>query len=147
MMIKWKKESIFAQLKANTVAIISLLTAIIGLSYNSWRDHQNEMNHNMRNAAFEVLKELGELQTVVNYAHYVKDRSRGNPVDGWGHVVLIRDVSRLLTPAASNQGQKLYVTWQHDWERLDDDAASETRISNEIALTRKAVLDTIDSLN
>ena len=54
------------QLKLNSVAIISLLTAISGFTYNTWQGHQNEVNQNMRIAAFEVLKNLGELQTVVN---------------------------------------------------------------------------------
>ena len=52
------------------MALISLATAIVGISYNTWRDHQNEINDNMRNAAFVVLSDLGELQTIVNYAHF-----------------------------------------------------------------------------
>ena len=46
------------QLKINSVALISLLTALSGFSYNAWRDHQNELNQNMRAAAFEVLRPL-----------------------------------------------------------------------------------------
>ncbi len=134
------------QLKANMVALISLVTAVVGLSYNSWRDHQNEINDNMRNAAFVVLSDLGELQTIVNYAHFEADNARGNPIDGWKHVIMIRDLSRLLKPEAKKAGETLYMHWQSNWQSLDQDKQTELLISSQITSTRKAVLSTIDSL-
>jgi hypothetical protein len=134
------------QLKINLVALISLATALTGLSYNSWRNHQNEINNNMRNAAFVVLSDLGELQTIVNYAHFEADNARGNPIDGWKHVIMIRDLSRLLKPEAVKAGEALYVDWQNNWENLDKDNNTEMLISNKITATRQAVLSTIDSL-
>ncbi len=86
-----------------SVAIIILITAVVGLSYNSWQANQNEINQNMRVAAFEVLKNLGELQTVVNYAHFSDNQSRGNPIEGWKQVAMVRDLSYLLKPAAKQQ--------------------------------------------
>lgn len=134
------------QVKTNLVALISLATAIVGISYNTWRDHQNEINDNMRNAAFVVLSDLGELQTIVNYAHFEADNTRGNPIDGWKHVIMVRDLSRLLKPAAKQAGEALYVDWQNNWENLDKDNNTEILISNKITATRQAVLSTIDSL-
>ena len=128
------------------VALISLVTAIVGISYNSWRDHQNEINDNMRNAAFVVLSDLGELQTIVNYAHFEADNARGNPIDGWKHVIMIRDLSRLLQPEARKAGETLYVSWQSNWQNLEQDKRTESLISSQITSTRKAVLSTIDSL-
>ena len=134
------------QLKANLVALISLATALTGLSYNSWRNQQNEINDNMRNAAFVVLSDLGELQTIVNYAHFEADNARGNPIDGWKHVIMIRDLSRLLKPEAKKAGETLYIHWQTNWQNIDQDKKTEALISNQITSTRKAVLSTIDSL-
>jgi conjugal transfer/entry exclusion protein len=134
------------QLKTNLVALISLVTALAGLSYNSWRNHQNEINNNMRNAAFVVLSDLGELQTIVNYAHFESDNARGNPIDGWKHVIMVRDLSRLLKPDAKKAGETLYVQWQSNWQNIDQDKKTESLISNQIASTRNAVLSTIDSL-
>jgi hypothetical protein len=134
------------QLKVNLVALISLATALAGLSYNGWRNHQNEINNNMRNAAFVVLSDLGELQTIVNYAHFEADNARGNPIDGWKHVIMIRDLSRLLKPEAKKAGEVLYVHWQSNWQNIDQDKKIELLISNQITSTRKAVLSTIDSL-
>ncbi len=129
----------------HSVAIVSLITAIAGFSYNAWQANQNEINQNMRIAAFEVLKNLGELQTVVNYAHFKKDESRGNPVEGWKHVTMVRDLSYLLKPSAKQQSQLLYDIWQQDWEQLAANPTVEQHISQQITKTREAVLSTIDA--
>lgn len=133
------------QIKTHLVAIISLLTALSGLFYNSWRDHQNEINENQRNAAFEVLKNLGELQTIVNYAHYKADTERGNPIEGWKYVLLVRDLTRLLPHTNMQQGDQLYLAWQQDWENLQSNSTSEQRISTQIASARADVLHTIET--
>lgn len=129
----------------HSVAVVSLITAIAGLSYNSWQANQNEINQNMRIAAFEVLKNLGELQTVVNYAHFSRDKSRGNPIEGWKHVTMVRDLSYLLKPPAKMQSQLLYNQWQGDWDQIAQNPKIEERISNQITKTRQAVLSTIDA--
>ncbi len=144
---KWFNKTWFLQqLKVNFVALISLITAIVGISYNTWRDHQNEINDNMRNAAFEVLTDLGELQTIVNYAHFQKDSTLGSPIEGWKHVVMVRDLSHLLKPEAAKAADNLYRNWQINWENLTTDKQAEILISDQITQTRKAVLTTIDSL-
>ncbi|PCI55079.1 MAG: hypothetical protein COB34_07395 [Methylophilaceae bacterium] len=133
------------QLVTHSVAVVSLVAAIVGLSYNSWQANQNEVNQNMRIAAFEVLKNLGELQTVVNYAHFTEDALRGNPIEGWKHVTMVRDLSHLLKPSAKTESQLLYTAWQKDWEKLDRNQQVEQRISKQITKTREAVLSTIDA--
>lgn len=145
-MVRIKKVTIINQLKNNAVAILSLITALAGFNYNTWRDHRNESNNNMRDASFEVLKSLGELQTIVDYAYYANDKMRGNPLDGWGRVVLIRDLCRLLPPEIAKEGDKLYIKWEQNWEGLGSNQSSEEEISAEIALTRKVVVKAISSL-
>jgi hypothetical protein len=100
---KLTKEWVLNQLKFYSVAVVSLFTAIFGFSYNSWQSHQNEINQNIRVASFEVLKSLGDLQTVVNYAHFSDDNLRGHPIDGWKHVTMARDLSKLLKPEAEKE--------------------------------------------
>ncbi len=140
---KENKSWILDQLKFHSVAIVSLFTAIFGFTYNSWQDHQNEINQSMRVASFEVLKNLGDLQTVVNYAHFSSDESRGHPIDGWKHVTMVRDLSQLLKPAAAKEGHMLYVTWEQDWESLEANKEAEVRVSAQIKKTRQSVLSTI----
>jgi hypothetical protein len=57
-------QTIRQQLRANAVALISLVVALSSLGYNTWRNEQTEENRSVRIAAFEVLKHLGELQLV-----------------------------------------------------------------------------------
>ena len=51
-------------------AILSLVFAVIGFSYNAWRLEATEDNSNIRTASFEVLGELAELEHVI-YAAYL----------------------------------------------------------------------------
>jgi hypothetical protein len=146
MQKRFNREWFTNQIKLNSVAIVSLLTAILGFSYNTWQDHQNEVNQNMRVASFEVLKNLGELQTIVNYAHFEENKLRGNPIDGWKHATMVRDLSRLLTPEAAREGQLLFDNWQKNWEKLEKDNQTEAQMSAQIAKTRQAVLINIDAL-
>ncbi len=56
--------------------------ALTGMGYNTWRNEKTEINHNVRAAAFETLKNLGEAQTIVEYAHFKKDRTRATRCRG-----------------------------------------------------------------
>ena len=87
------------QLKNNSLSIISLLVALSALSYNTWRNEQTEQNRNVRNAGFEILLHIGEIQRIVYLAHYDKDKKRGNHHSGWVEILVIRDLSHLM-PAA-----------------------------------------------
>jgi hypothetical protein len=145
-MFKLKKTQFFKQIQTNSVAIISLITALSGLFYNNWRDHQNEINQNTRNAAFEVLKSLGELQTVVNYAHFKADNQNGNPIEGWKHMLFVRDLSHILPKNNRQQGELLYAVWAKNWDTLQTNSTSEQQISAQIAAARSSVLLTIDDL-
>ena len=135
------------QIKLNSVGLVSLATALFGLSYNTWLNYHNEQNHNMRLAAFEILRDLSELQTVVDYAHFAGDPSRGNPIDGWKHVVMVRDLSRLINTQSSQASEHLFATWQQDWEDVGNSSKSENEISAQIKVVRKQIIDTIEQLN
>jgi hypothetical protein len=77
-------QNVWHQLRANTVALTSLAVALTALGYNTWRNERTERNRNVRVAAFEVLKQLGELQLVVNAAFFAKDGRLGHQMAGWG---------------------------------------------------------------
>lgn len=145
-MIKSYAKLIREQLKSNSVALVSLLTALSGLFYDTWRDHRNELNENTRNAAFEVLMSLGELQTIVNYTHFDGNNERGNSIEGWKYVLFVRDLSRLLPQNNMQQSNALYSTWQEHWETLKTNPDSEQKISNSIAKARAEALNTIEHL-
>lgn len=139
-------QTIRQQLKTNAVALISLVVALTSLGYNTWRNERTEHNRNVRVAAFEVLKHLGELQVIVNGAFYAKDDSLGHPMMGWGHVALISDLCQLLPAPALQHAEELHGAWQADWQRIRDDEASVDRISNEIDETRETIREILRHL-
>jgi len=55
-------QTILQQIRANSVAVISLMTALIALSYKTWRNETTEAQRNVRRAAFRSVENLSELQ-------------------------------------------------------------------------------------
>lgn len=129
------------QIGQHIVAIISLIIAIVALTYTTWREEESEQNRNFRLAAFEVLKNLGNLQVIVNYGHYEPDNSMGNPILGWGYVALAGDLSKLLPSPVPEQVDKLIQVWTDEWKKIKTDQASVDRISQQIDQARTAVTD------
>ena len=134
------------QMKDHTLAIISLVIALIALSYNTWRDEATEKNRSYRTAAFEVLKNLGELQISVNYIHYNPKIPMANPFAAWGHIALISDLSHLLPPPVPEKIQQLVKIWKADFEKIPKDEEAVERVSQAIDESRQAVLKSISSL-
>src|SRR5579872_1337474 len=132
--------TILQQIKNNLIAILSLFIAITALYYNTWRNEQTEKNRNIRTAAFEVLKELGDLQIVINYAHYQPTNPYGNPFYGWAHIAMINDLSQLLPQPIHNNSQTLTQMWNQNWMKIKTDDGAIDAISNEIDHTRESVL-------
>ncbi|HEY5806415.1 MAG TPA: hypothetical protein VIT67_00515, partial [Povalibacter sp.] len=122
-------QTVRQQLRNNAVALISLAVALSSLGYNTWRNEQTERNRNVRMAAFEVLKHLGELQLVVNSAYFAKDTQLGHPMAGWGHVALISDLSQLLPAPAPERAEMLHGAWQANWQEIGDNEEGVKRIS------------------
>jgi hypothetical protein len=134
------------QLKNNFVAIISLIIALIALCYTTWREEVTEKNRNIRTAGFEVLKNLGELQIVVNHIYYQHDNMLANPYLGWGYISLISDLSNFLPPPVPDTVKKLVEAWSVNWKKIKTDEEAVTQISQEIDDSREAVVDTIRKL-
>ena len=134
------RPTVWRQIKANSVALISLFLALTSLGYITWRNETSEVNRNTRIAAFEVLKNLGELQMVVNYAFYEHDNQLGNPFAGWGRVLLIRDLSRLLPDPAPQAAERLAQVWQAESKSIQVDENSVDRITAEIDADRQTLL-------
>jgi hypothetical protein len=141
-----KTITIPTQIKNNLIAIISLIIAITALSYNTWRNEHTERNRNIRTAAFEVLKELGELQVVINYSHYQRDGVVGNPYLGWGYIAYINDLSQLLPSPIPNKVKTLTEVWRGNWSDIKSNETAIDKISKEIDNSRESVLEIIRQL-
>ncbi|MGH8750456.1 MAG: hypothetical protein ACREUV_01980 [Burkholderiales bacterium] len=144
--MKNKPQTVSQQFHSNMVAIISLLVALTGLGYNTWREHVIEENRSVRIASFEVLKNLGELEIIVYYAHYQKDQQLGNPITGWGKVLMVKELSRVLPDPVARNAEALSATWAKEFAKIDGDEQSVERITQSIDATRHAVLKILGDL-
>jgi len=141
------KGSIRDQLRRNTVALISLVVALVGLTYNTWRNELTEHNRNLRAAGFEMILTVGELQQIVFFSHYDQDQYRGNPRAGWTRVLLLDDLSEIMPDHVEVATDDLRATWDEDWAALGSKAEAETRITAAIDRVRDETLEALADLD
>ncbi|MEH6455176.1 MAG: hypothetical protein V7749_02565 [Cocleimonas sp.] len=109
------------QIKHNLLAIISLCVALSTLSYNTWRNEQSEANRNVRQAGFEIIKHVGELQKISYMTHYDKNIVKSNPIIGWTEVLILKDLSRLMPTTVQDKADALTTIWGKSWQGLKDE--------------------------
>jgi hypothetical protein len=146
MMFKLNRAQILSQLRANIVAIASIIVALTGMAYNTWRNEKTEINHNVRAAAFETLKNLGETQIIIEYLHFKKDRTLGDPVQGLGRILYLRDLAQVLPAPGPAEGERLWAAWRDNVDKLENDDDAMINIADEIQLLRLTTLEILASL-
>ncbi len=131
------------QIKQHFIAILSLLIAIVALTYSTWREEATEHNRNTRQAAFEVLKHLGELQVIVNQTIYQDSKEA---FLGWGHIAIITDMGSLLPSPIPAKSEELARIWGENWQKLSSDEAAQDSVTAQIDSLRESVLGIIHHL-
>ncbi len=130
------------QVNNHSVALISLFLAATSLGYNTWRNETTELQRNWRQASFQVLIEVGELNQIVLYRRYFLDTATQDGVgqagraerhailnlqdsqswvNGWGKVLMIRDLTSIMPDPLPERGQVLFDTWQLEAANLEAD--------------------------
>ncbi len=142
-----KTPSLGKQVHANLLSIISLVVALTALGYNTYRNELTEHNRNIRSASFIILQELSQLQLIADHAHYEKNDAKGNPIDGWGRVLYMRDLSQLVSPEVMAGTEHLIEVWGRNWSKLESEEAANERITDAINALRDEVRVTITSLD
>ncbi|MBV7317175.1 hypothetical protein [Shewanella sp. NIFS-20-20] len=120
-------------------AIFSMMFALIGFSYNVWRMEVTEENANIRDASFEMLKQLSELELIIYAAYYDQDKQRGNPRQAWVTVGLINDLAMLTRPQVIASSQQLQTLWQQHWQAISTSRHSVDILINAIEANRQQV--------
>ncbi len=137
------------QVRRNAVALISLVVAITSLGYNTWRNEHSEFNRNQRQASFQILLTLGELQELVFHNIYDPDFiNAGNARTGWALVLTLRDLSQVIEGDVADRGVDLHGTWGDRWKGIENqDKDSETAVNDAIAGLRNATLAKLAELD
>jgi len=128
-----------------TVPAMMLLIAILTLIYSGYRAELNQENQTARSAGFEVLKALNELQMIIDAQRYTPDDAP-NFLDGWNEVLIIDDLSDFINTAVQTQAQSLHLTWQNNFETLQDDKANKA-LTTAIKKMRSSLKEAIRNLH
>ncbi len=152
-------DSLRSQIRRHSVALISLALAAASLAYNTWRNETSELHRNWRQAAFEIMSEVSELEEIVLYRRYFHGRQE-HPltplqdattwVAGWGKVAAIRDLSSILPEPMPDTGRQLHATWQRHAADLDasgeEAQEAEQALMDAIRQTRGVIVELIHQL-
>ena len=101
----------------------------------------------MREASFESLLQLAELEQLVFAAHYDQDPVSGNPRVGWVKVGLIADLSASCGEGVQAAALSLKQVWSEDWSSMAAERAATERIVAAIDGTRLAVKESLAMLD
>jgi len=134
------------QLRNNAVAIISLIIALSGLGYNTWRNELSEQNRNIRQAGFQLLVGLADLQKLVFLAHYDGDSPDANARIGWSQVLSIQDFSVFMNADVAKGANELRDTWSESWSGLGSNDADRDRLYAAIDMLRLQVRYQLEAL-
>jgi hypothetical protein len=128
-------------LRRHGVALVSLVVALAGLGYNTWRNETTESHRNVRQAAFVMLADLGELQQLVDRRYFGAERGDLTRIRAWGRVAALRDVGPLVSPEVAASSASLAQTWQDRLAALDGgNAQAEQAISRSVRETRERIM-------
>ena len=140
--------SLERKLKAYYItAVLGVVFAILGFSYNAWRLEVTEDNSNIRTASFEALKELAELEQLVYAAHYDKNIVEGNPRIGWVKIGLIVDLSALISKQVEKESLLLHQAWETSWDKMSDDRDITNKLIMKVEAVRKKIKLSLNNLN
>lgn len=133
--------------RQNALALVSLLVALFGLGYNTWRNETTEHHRNVRQSAFIALDALGEVQQLADTRFFGGDHGEPNRIAIWGRITLIRDVATLVSADTDACATELFRTWSVNAEHFDaGDPAAEKSVSDAVRETRAQVLRDLQRL-
>lgn len=128
------------------IAILSVILAVAGFTYNTWRLESTEANSNIRMASFTILTKLAELEQVIYHRHYDQDLTEGNPRKGWIMVGLVSDLSVLVNKRVIDRSDTLKLVWSQNWEKIPNDRAAVNTLVNHIENVRTEIKTSLSEL-
>ncbi|MFT4517877.1 MAG: hypothetical protein ACI9JM_000254 [Halioglobus sp.] len=128
-------------------ALFSVLFALVGFSYNVWRMQASEQNSSVRDASFEMLLQLAELEQLVYAAHYDGDTSAGNPRMGWVKVGLVVDLAVTSSKDVQQSVAQLHSAWEANWQEMPTERVAADKVVEAIDGARLAVREGLISLD
>lgn len=128
------------------VSIFSVIFAVVGFSYNTWRLEVSEENNNIRTASFTVIEALAEFEQILYAAHYDKNVVEGSPRKGWVKIGLIVDLSVLISESAQRSARDLQLNWSEHWQYVPEDEIKLKALVTDLEKVREQIKQAIIGL-
>ena len=120
-------------------AIFSLIFAVTGFTYNTWRMEVTEDNNNTRTASFSVLTLLAEFEQNIFASYYDNNSVEGSPRVGWVKVGLVVDLSSLISEDVEKEAIELKQLWSQEWHLVSQEQKSVDKLSHQIDMVRDVI--------
>ena len=120
-------------------AIFSLIFAVTGFTYNTWRMEVTEDNNNTRTASFSVLTLLAEFEQNIFASYYDNNNVEGSPRVGWVKVGLVVDLSSLISEDVEKEAIELKQLWSQEWHLVSQEQKSVDKLSDQIDVVRDVI--------
>lgn len=118
-----------------------MIIAFSSFTYSIYQADVNQKNNICREAGFELLKQLNELQVITDKELYgIKNKERF--IDGWSNVIMIGDLSVYFKQGIQDRFITLEKIWKRNFESLDRKEANK-KVSKEIKIMRQEIKDAI----
>lgn len=114
------RKFILERIRAESLAVVGLVVALIALGYNTWRNELTEQNQTVRYAGFEMLLKVGELQSILYTASGQNNMRAETATRGEIVVLSLRDLSMFMTENVRTRSKSLVLEWRRNNLSLDD---------------------------
>ena len=140
-------KSIFAFIfRAQMIGVSSVIVALLAILLNGHRNDLSERNHNVRVAEFEILRNLAELQQMVDVTYFDRNGGKGTQSFTLSRILVIRDLAALSPEPVQQSAEKLMLAWREHGRKLDTSIDAVQKISDEIVNVRQEVVSSLKSL-
>lgn len=128
------------------VALLSVIVAFSAMLYNGHRNELTERNRNIRIAEFEILRNLAELQQMVDATYFQRGGQGGGRTFALSRILVIRDLALLSPEPVQKSAENLMVAWRNHGEKVDTSLEAAQVVSEEILSARRVVVASLRSL-
>jgi hypothetical protein len=133
--------------KNQLVSFLSVLVAVSALVINARHNAAVERHRNIRIAEFEILRNLAELQQMVDSAYFQSSSSQGNKGLILSRILVVRDLAALSPRPVQQTSDRLMTAWRVHGEKIGTSIDAAKGLSDEILYARGEVVTSLRALD
>lgn len=132
--------------RAQMAGVASVVVAFFAIMVNGHRNELTERNRNIRVAEFEILRNLADLQQMVDTTYFDHGGGKGGQSFTFSRILVIRDLAALSPEPVQQAAEKLMTAWRANGSKIDTSLDAVQKLSEEIVNVRKEVVASLKGL-